>query len=133
LLTIALELLVAWLYLWYWLRWRGEQLTTVLILVCLLDLVTVPLVWFFFPSFAPFVSYEIRSLGIFLAALGVYVTIMLYLIFVHFAGRIRRILIISNLIILGFLIPICSFAIILGVGYGSMYEPIPAGLSASCC
>jgi len=131
LLTLLGELLVAWFYLWFVQRWRGAQLVTPLVLVCLANLVTLPLVWFLFPTFVPFMQLESRAVGLFLGLVAVYLSLVFYLAFVLLEGRRRWIIITVNLLVILLVIPVCALIIGYIVGYPNLYKLTSSGLPGS--
>jgi hypothetical protein len=131
LITLVSELLVAGLYGWFVLRWREPELDLLLVLVGLADLITLPMVWFFFPSFAKFMPVESRSLGIFLALIAIIYTSVLYYAFVRADGRRRRNMVTISTLIVLLATPVCSGVIIFVQGYTNLYKLTSTGLPGS--
>jgi hypothetical protein len=128
LLTLAIELSIAFLYLWFVLRWRGAALGLPLFLVFLADLVTLPLVWYFFPTLKPFTPFAGRFLGLFwLACAGIF-TLVAYAVFVLLKGRQRWFILAGIVVLLLVAIPFCSLVIGYTIGYPNAYKIYPTGL-----
>jgi hypothetical protein len=119
LLTLAIELLVAGLYLGLGLKLRSATLGTLLALVALADLVTFPLVWFFFPSFAPFTPPYNKALGYFLLLAGLLFTGLMAILFLRTEGRKRWISVGVACLLAVLVIPVCSIAVLFATSYGN--------------
>jgi hypothetical protein len=131
LLTLVVELLVAGLYLGLLLKLRGPALVNLLVLVGLADLVTFPLVWFFFPSFAPFTPSYNLALGYFLLFAGLLFTILLAIFFLRTEGRKRWIFVSVATLLALLVIPICSIMVLFATSYGGGYNLSGEGLPGS--
>jgi hypothetical protein len=130
LVTLVVELLVAGLYLGLLLRLRGATLANLLVLVSLADLVTFPLVWFFFPSFAPFTPFYNRALGIFLLFAGLLFTLLIAIPFLRSEGRKRWIFVATICLLALLIVPACSIAVLFASSYGN-YNLATGGLPGS--
>jgi len=131
LVTLAVELLVAGLYLGILLKLRGPSLVNLLVLVALADLVTFPLVWFFFPSFAPFTPAYNMAVGYFLLFAGLLFTILLAIPFLRSEGRKRWIWVGVITLLALLIVPVCSILVLFATRYGSSYNLSWEGLPGS--
>ena len=125
-LSIVVELLVAGLCFQIWSNTDRRRLMGRLLIILLVNLVTLPVVWFFFPSLGQFQSDASHKLGIFVLIVAVSYADLLIGIYrsVH---KIRRWLIILTLISLP-IIGVCSLVLYILVSYGNS-AVIAQGLS----
>ncbi|MEE3720029.1 hypothetical protein V2H45_25150 [Tumidithrix elongata RA019] len=121
LLTILLELLVAWLFLW-WRKASQQTLSRTLVAIAMVNLFSYPVVWIFFPSLEPFQSVFSRYFGISSLAIA-----MLYGLMMHVESKVssRKLIFDSFIILIG--ANIIGFFVALCFGYGR-WEPIVEGI-----
>ncbi len=126
LVTLFVELLVAGMYLGIGLRKRGAALANLLVLVVLADLVTFPLVWFFFPSLAPFAPPGMRALGKYFLVPALVFTLLAAVIYNQKGIDRRSRWPVILLVLAVALTPVCAFLVEYGAAYTD-YNTRPAG------
>jgi hypothetical protein len=127
-LTLGCELIVGGLFFWLACKETGRNLWLRLLMIVLVNLVTFPVVWYFFPALRQFTPNAERIAGIFILAMSVFYSALLWYIYFLKSQRTRRILILLSLL----LIPItiyCVGMVYFAVGYVASYRMYAQGWS----
>lgn len=128
--TQGIELLTAGLLLRVWTKLPRKRLVGTLVIVFLVNLLSFPIVWFFFPSLAHFQPSSIRLLGVFSLVIVAFYSIMLAYVYKAGSEDRRR-----KILLLVFSLPLvlpCALFLYPEATYRSRSYGIPAaGLPSS--
>jgi hypothetical protein len=127
-LSIFVELLVAGLCFQVWSKTDIRRLMGRLLIILLVNFVTLPVVWFFFPSLGLFQSDTSHKMGIFILIVSVFYATLLVGIY-RSANKIRRWVIILTVISLP-ITSVCYLVRLFLVSYGN-YTVIAQGLPSN--
>lgn len=116
-LSIAVELLVASLCFQIWARTDIRRLMGRLLIIFLVNLVSLPVVWLFFPSLGKFQSGGSRGLGIFVLVAAIIFAVLLAGIYRSENKTRRRMIILTIISLPGILF--CYLALSFVTGFGS--------------
>jgi hypothetical protein len=130
LLTLVTELAIAALCFRLWLKLDLPQLTRGLAMILLINLVTFPVVWFFFPSLGQFQPDSFRKTGLITLGVAIFYVVMLALIWRANQQRRQRVFIILTLLSIPVVFVLTIFLMLI-FGYANYRVPaagLPAGL-----
>jgi hypothetical protein len=117
-LTLAVELLVAGILLWWWKKAERDLFVKRLVMVGLINLLTYPLVWLVFPSLEQFQHSYLRTMSIYVTIAFVLYTAALVWIYVPKDKSMRRLALIMTLLSLP-VTGLCLLFVLIVNGYGN--------------
>jgi hypothetical protein len=117
-LTLAVELLVAGVLLWWWKKAERDVFAKRLSMIGLINLLTYPLVWLVFPSLEQFQHSYLRTMSIYVAIAFVIYAAALAWIYIPKDKSMRRLALIMTLLSLP-VTGLCLLFVLIVNGYGN--------------